>query len=79
MIFQWRFVPSGAGYTIETRLASRFHPSQAGAGGNSNSESDGPLYLTVDGPVQPGATVIATRFPVSWRIDRGGVDSSTLR
>ncbi|KAI0323560.1 hypothetical protein GY45DRAFT_1332452 [Cubamyces sp. BRFM 1775] len=77
---QWRFVPSGAGYTIETRLASRFNSPQAGSsGGNSNNETDGSLYLTIDGPAQPGATVVATRFPVSWRVERGGADSNTLR
>ncbi|KAI0323617.1 hypothetical protein GY45DRAFT_565315 [Cubamyces sp. BRFM 1775] len=72
---QWRFAPSGAGYTIETRLASQSHPPQAGAGSNSNSESDGHLYLTVDGHAQPGATVVATRFPVISRVECGGADA----
>ncbi|KAI0653094.1 hypothetical protein C8Q70DRAFT_653810 [Cubamyces menziesii] len=70
---QWRFVPSGAGYTIETRLAASL-PAQAG-----DDSGDRPLYLTVDGPAQPGATVVATRFPTSWRVERNGTNKDALR
>ena len=64
-------MPSGAGYIIETRLAASL-PAQAG-------DNSGPLYLSVDGPAQPGATVVATRFPTSWRVERNGTNKDALR
>ncbi|KAH9884504.1 hypothetical protein C8Q73DRAFT_796213 [Cubamyces lactineus] len=73
LLGSWRFVPSGAGYIIETRIAARF-PAQAGDNGD-----DGPLYLTVDGPAQPGAIVVASRFPVSWRVQRSETNKDALR
>ncbi|KAI0653080.1 hypothetical protein C8Q70DRAFT_653113 [Cubamyces menziesii] len=58
---QWRFIPLGAGYIIESRTKS------------PNGE---PLYLVVDGHAQPGAQVIVSRYPASWRVE---YDKSSVR
>ncbi|KAH9884495.1 hypothetical protein C8Q73DRAFT_719344 [Cubamyces lactineus] len=51
---QWRFIPLGAGYIIESCTKS------------PNGE---PLYLVVDGHARPGTQVIVSRYPASWRVE----------
>ncbi|KAI0661011.1 hypothetical protein C8Q70DRAFT_758999 [Cubamyces menziesii] len=51
---QWRFIPLGAGYIIES------------CGKSPNGE---PLYLAVDGHATPGGSVIVSRYPASWRVE----------
>ncbi|KAI0335438.1 hypothetical protein GY45DRAFT_1358293 [Cubamyces sp. BRFM 1775] len=51
---QWRFIPLGAGYIIESC---------------SKSPSGEPLYLAVDGHARSGASVVVSRYPASWRVE----------
>ncbi|KAI0631440.1 hypothetical protein C8Q77DRAFT_1061072 [Trametes polyzona] len=54
---QWRVLPSGDG---QTDVIQAFR----------DSLDDQPLYLTVQAPAQPGSRVVASPYPVGWKVER---------
>ncbi|KAI0697195.1 ricin B lectin domain-containing protein [Cerioporus squamosus] len=51
---QWEFIPTGHGYIIRcVRRSSEGHS----------------LYLTTDGSVKHGATIVASPYPVAWNVE----------